>query len=137
MKYCMCNTNACNSLDVSINSLSMRSQDFIFPFDNSSRVARVGKQRRLQCYTCGSLFNRDSPACAAFNPADPAQITTCNEGEACMLYTWRKSRTEIGEPFCYYRRSHAYFCKPRVPFPKGQVKIQEGDCHNTIQVYLE
>ena len=101
VKYCMCSTPLCNDVEydpTNDNKLSMRAVDFIFPFDNSSRVARArtGKQRRLQCYTCGSLFNRDSPACDAFDPNNPGQITTCNEGEACMLYTWRKSRTEIG-----------------------------------------
>ena len=119
VKYCLCDQDRCNyvqqraldnlkreqrALDSfpSTPDLSMRSQDFIFPFDNSSRVlrARGGRERRLQCYTCGSLFNRESPACAAFDPADPAQLTTCNEGEACMLYTWRKSRTEIGTGRC-------------------------------------
>ena len=58
---------------------------------------RQGRQRRLQCYQCGSLFNRDAPDCDKFDPRDPGQLTTCNEGEACMLYTWRKSKTEIGK----------------------------------------
>ena len=104
MKYCMCSTRLCNDVEYDPSAdtaaLSMRAQDFIFPFDNSSRVGgqepRTGKQRRLQCYTCGSLFNRASPACDRFDPNAPGQLTTCNQGEACMLYTWRKSRTEIG-----------------------------------------
>ena len=58
---------------------------------------REGRQKRLKCFSCGSLFNRDSPPCAQFDPADREQVMTCNEGEACMLYTWNKSRTEIGD----------------------------------------
>ena len=80
---------------------SREPKNFIFPFANSSTVAktesREGRQRRLKCYSCGSLFNRDSPQCAEFNPGNGNQVMTCNEGEACMLYTWKKSRTEIGE----------------------------------------
>jgi hypothetical protein len=112
----MCNTNLCNSNSNPAHSVrarqlfaqSMRSLDFIFPFDNSSRVsssriavsssaddddftsenaasgvqpqrARGGKQRRLQCYTCGSLFNRDTPPCEKFDPTNSSQITTCRK----------------------------------------------------------
>ncbi|XP_023348017.1 uncharacterized protein LOC111716763 isoform X2 [Eurytemora carolleeae] len=107
VKYCMCDQDNCNDVEYNVylerardlfTNLSMRAQDFIFPFDNSSRVSRsrVGKQTRLQCYTCGSLFNRDSPACDRFDPQNPGQLTTCNDGEACLLYTWRKSKTELG-----------------------------------------
>ena len=31
-----------------------------------------------------------------FNPNDNSQVGTCGPGEACMLYTWKKSSTEIG-----------------------------------------
>ena len=114
VKFCVCNTNLCNSHTNPARSLrarqlfaqSMRSLDFIFPFDNSSRVsisrsgvsasaddygrenaadgaqpqrARGGKQRRLQCYTCGSLFNRDTPPCEKFDPTNSSQITTCRK----------------------------------------------------------
>ena len=112
VKYCMCDQDNCNDVEYNVylerardlfTNLSMRAQDFIFPFDNSSRVSRsrVGKQTRLQCYTCGSLFNRDSPACDRFDPQNPGQLTTCNDGEACLLYTWRKSKTELGEYFYF------------------------------------
>jgi hypothetical protein len=117
VKFCVCNTNLCNSNTNRVHSVrarqllaqSMRSLDFIFPFDNSSRVsssssgpaqltgsadadatedaaisgvqqrARGGKQRRLQCFTCGSLFNRDTPPCDKFDPTNTSQITTCRE----------------------------------------------------------
>ena len=101
----------------------MRDKDFIFPFDNTTgrqvitlgtrqhnedgggfvevgggrHLARTGRQRRVQCYQCGSLFNRNTPRCDEFNPLDRSQLTYCNEGEACLLYTWRKSATEIGK----------------------------------------
>ena len=83
---------------------SREPKNFIFPFANSSTAgmsgSRDGRQRRLKCFSCGSLFNRDSPDCAEFDPNNEEQVMTCNEGEACMLYTWKKSRTEIGEEHC-------------------------------------
>ncbi|CAB4062518.1 unnamed protein product [Lepeophtheirus salmonis] len=47
----------------------------------------------LQCYSCGSLLNTDAK-CDKFNPTDPTQIQTCKEGEACLLYKWKKSSVE-------------------------------------------
>ena len=129
VKYCLCNTDNCNNIetvpgkDHVYHSLSMRDKDFFFPFDNTTRsivtlgtrrnngivalggaagpLPRSGRQRRVQCYQCGSLFNRDGPRCDKFNPADQSQITYCSEGEACLLYTWRKSKTEIGEIYVF------------------------------------
>ena len=31
-----------------------------------------------------------------FNPEDNGQVARCAPGQACMLYTWKKSSTEIG-----------------------------------------
>ena len=122
---CMCTTSGCNGgnyrikrptpkLRIPRDAESREPKNFIFPFANSSTVtkteSREGRQKRLKCFSCGSLFNRDSPPCARFDPADQAQVMTCNEGEACMLYTWNKSRTEIGEAiiaqFLFNRYNH-------------------------------
>jgi len=111
VSFCICTSSGCNDQGVSLeksrqqprqprDAASREPKNFIFPFANSSTVAKIesreGRQRRLKCYSCGSLFNRDSPQCAEFNPGNGNQVMTCNEGEACMLYTWKKSRTEIG-----------------------------------------
>ena len=48
----------------------------------------------MQCWSCGSLFSTDAPDCDAFNSLDPAQVKTCDPGEACLYYSWRKSATE-------------------------------------------
>ena len=114
---CMCTTSFCNDdgfrlqeskleLRIPRDAESREPKNFIFPFANSSTAAmpgsRGGRQRRLKCYSCGSLFNRDSPHCAVFDPNSEDQVMTCQEGEACMLYTWKKSRTEIGEWYIRY-----------------------------------
>ena len=108
---CMCHASGCNYDGHRLKSKkqvpriprdaeSREPKNFIFPFANSSTAgmsgSRDGRQRRLKCFSCGSLFNRDSPHCAEFDPSNGEQVMTCNEGEACMLYTWKKSRTEIG-----------------------------------------
>ena len=31
-----------------------------------------------------------------FNPDDPSQVARCEPGQACLLYSWKKSSTEIG-----------------------------------------
>ena len=49
---------------------------------------------RVQCFTCGSLFNTDAPDCFAFNVNDKAQMKTCDAGEACLWYSYQKSDSE-------------------------------------------
>ena len=113
---CMCTTTGCNG-DRNHPMLSTQQQreprdaasrepkNFIFPFDRHSTPAsplpRGGRQSRLKCFSCGSLFNRDTPQCSQFNLSNSQQVMTCNEGEACMLYTWNKSGKEIGEQNCH------------------------------------
>ena len=48
----------------------------------------------LQCYSCGSLFSTGDE-CPTFNSSDSSQVATCSPGEACLLYTWRKSDSEL------------------------------------------
>ena len=43
----------------------------------------------LRCYKCGDLFNPDT-LCDLSNTV----TETCQEGEACLLYQWKKSPTE-------------------------------------------
>ncbi len=50
----------------------------------------------LQCFSCGSLLNLENK-CDEFDPSDPNQVQTCEAGEACLLYSWKKSSTETGK----------------------------------------
>lgn len=139
MSACICTTTGCNAEDYQPPHprvvTSREPKNFIFPFANSSAVAvakplaRGGRQAGLKCFSCGSLFNRDSPQCGQFDPDNEQQVMTCNEGEACMLYTWKKSKTEIGEycigrsgnTSCYHRLIQRVFLyqhplgSPRLP----------------------
>ena len=99
----MCSTPGCNG-DTSLGTLPRiarrQPRNFKFPFSNSSLArqprTRTGRQRRLQCWSCGSLFNRDTARCDKFTMDREEQVMSCGEGEACMLYTWMKSKSEIG-----------------------------------------
>ena len=101
---CMCTTAGCNG-DNFIPRPRVEKirqpKNFIFPFAKSSPVdqplPRGGRQRRLKCFSCGSLFNTDRARCDQFDQESEEQVMTCEEGEACMLYTWQRSKTEIGE----------------------------------------
>ena len=53
---------------------------------------RVG----LQCYACGSLINPNKK-CDRFNRTDTDQVQTCLKDEARLMYSWRKSPTEMGK----------------------------------------
>ena len=105
---CLCHVSGCNAPD------SFRSRDpkqIVFPSDPAARTGR--QSTGLRCFSCGSLFDRSAPRCdkvrgfsmlsqifdtifVQFNPDDNSQVGTCGPGEACMLYTWKKSSSEIG-----------------------------------------
>merc|ERR1719342_835067 len=56
------------------------------------------KPTNIKCWSCGSLFSTDAPDCDAFNSRDPAQMKTCDPGEACspqMLQIVMLSTLEI------------------------------------------
>ena len=94
---CMCTTPGCNA-DPSLATLpriTSRQQNSNSSLASQPRT-RTGRQRRLQCWSCGSLFNRDRARCERFTKDREDQVMSCGEGEACMLYTWMKSKSEIG-----------------------------------------
>ena len=111
---CMCTTPGCNG-DTSLGTLpriaSRQPKNFVFPFSNSSLArkarTRTGRKRRLQCWSCGSLFNRDKARCEKFTKDREEQVMSCEEGEACMLYTWMKSKSEIGN---HHHLSYDHYC---------------------------
>ena len=51
----------------------------------------TGGARSVECFTCGSLYSTEAPDCPQFDPADPAQRRTCQQGEACLYYSWQKA----------------------------------------------
>ena len=54
------------------------------------------EEQKLECYSCGSLLFPDQQ-CEQFNASDPSQIEVCEDGEACLLYSWEKYNSERGD----------------------------------------
>lgn len=51
---------------------------------------------RVKCHQCGRLFSRDgNSACTEFDEYDSTQQGYCKVGEACLWYSWQKSRATI------------------------------------------
>ena len=76
----------------------MSTLDVIRNLDNSDcqvkEVKEVDTSPGLQCYSCGSLLNPDNAKCESFDRTNTSLSQTCLKGEACLMYTWRKSDTE-------------------------------------------
>jgi len=51
-------------------------------------------QPGLQCYSCGSLLDANKK-CDVFDRKATSQVATCSSDEACLMYSWKKSSTEI------------------------------------------
>ena len=48
----------------------------------------------MKCHQCGRLFSRDgNSGCTEFDEYDSSQQGYCKEGEACLWYSWQKSRS--------------------------------------------
>ena len=48
---------------------------------------------RVRCHQCGSLFSTTgNPSCSRFDRGDTAQAGECGAGEACLWYSWERSR---------------------------------------------
>ena len=112
VKYCTCNSDLCNGHLYDYQDIRVKRDktqvpdDFMFPFEERTdgyTLSSANLNRRVKCYSCGSLFNRESPNCPKFQSENKAQRATCEPGEACLLYEWRKSKTETGEKNCVYK----------------------------------
>ena len=106
VSYCTCDSDLCNGhlydyTDIRVKRDKTRvEQNFMFPFAERSdggRVSGASQDRRIQCYSCGSLFNRDTPSCTEFDRQNETQRTTCKPGEVCLLYEWTKNKSEKGK----------------------------------------
>ena len=109
---CLCDTRGCNG---PARPRPRQPKQLRFP---ETRRQQQQPGAGLKCFSCGSLFNSSSPQCdqvteppkncmknivntntdpvPQFNPEDNGQVARCAPGQACMLYTWKKSSTEIG-----------------------------------------
>ena len=62
---------------------------------STRRPVAPRRNNQVKCFTCGSLFSTDAPDCDTFDPANPAQRTTCGPDEACLWYSFVQAP---GEP---------------------------------------
>ena len=63
-------------------------------FEGLAKVKEADPSPGLQCFSCGSLLHPDKEDCDTFDRTNISHTQTCLKGEACLLYTWRKSPTE-------------------------------------------
>jgi len=61
----------------------------------TSKVKNETDSMLTKCYSCGSLFSSDTSDCKSFDENDKSQKVTCKYGDACLLYAWKISKTEI------------------------------------------
>ena len=64
---------------------------------SEGRVTQSRSDGRVTCHVCGSLFDTQAPPCPQFDRGDPAQTKTCDTGEACLYYKWKKADDDFGE----------------------------------------
>ena len=62
---CLCDTAECNAPERSRARLARRPKQIVFPAETQPGPGRLARQTEgLKCFSCGSLFNRSSPACS-------------------------------------------------------------------------
>ena len=64
---------------------------------SDGRVTQSRSDGRVTCHVCGSLFDTEAPPCPQFDRSDPTQTKTCDIGEACLYYKWKKADDDFGE----------------------------------------
>ena len=79
---CLCTSNLCNHIP---------GRDS--PSQAVTAVSRPRERERVRCHQCGSLFSDGGNSdCTEFDETDPSHQGLCQQGEVCLLYTWKKSR---------------------------------------------
>ena len=109
---CLCDSDLCNAGDTQSpgQSPGARARDKkakviqeiprTSPREKKQRSGELVKVKEadtspgLQCFSCGSLLNPEKEDCQTFDRTNISHTQTCLKGEACLLYTWRKSATE-------------------------------------------
>ena len=62
---CLCDSPECNAPDRAGVQLARRPKQIVFPAETQHGPGRLGRQTEgIKCFSCGSLFNRSSPACS-------------------------------------------------------------------------
>ena len=48
--------------------------------------------KRVICHQCGSLFSNKNSDCQTFDETDKSQQGFCEPGQACLYYSWQKTK---------------------------------------------
>merc|ERR1719150_3586438 len=103
IKACICTTDLCSGIGDDDNG----PRTALATFDSTVTAAPPNidqevdqlfddvsnESGRVRCHQCGSLFSTDgNPACERFERNDPSQAGECAAGEACLWYSWERSR---------------------------------------------
>ena len=150
-RFCSCNTELCNLNLYNYSDYSRvkrhradSRQNFVFPFQPQSESELVVgggelETRGVRCYSCGSLFSRDVPHCPQFSRENITQRQTCDQGEVCLLYQWRKpSGGELGS----YRECFpsniilGHPDDPIIPQPRCRLAKTQRDPRSSIRACL-
>ena len=120
--------------------------NFVFPFQqrldtgDSKDVSPspVVRGHGIKCYSCGSLFSRDSPHCPQFDATNVTQRDECLPGEVCLLYRWNTGRQRMGS----YRECFSSSIilghpdDPIIPQPDCRLAKTQRDPTSSIQACL-
>ena len=151
-RFCSCNTELCNLNLYNYSDYSRvkrhrtdSRQNFLFPFQPQSEGELVGggggelETRGVNCYSCGSLFSRDVPHCPQFSRQNLTQRQSCQRGEVCLLYQWRKpGGGELGS----YRECFpsniilGHPDDPIIPQPRCRLAKTQRDPRSSIRACL-
>ena len=107
---CICTTDFCNGIDytlapiISENKVSTDKEEILDEIDITFKeieetttlkpLISIEKAKFSQviCHQCGSLFSNKNSDCQVFDENDPSQEGFCQPGEACLWYSWQKTK---------------------------------------------
>ena len=61
---------------------------------STSTSTAAPKFSRIICHQCGSLFSNKNSDCEVFDENDKGQQGFCDPGEACLWYSWQKTKEQ-------------------------------------------
>ena len=114
---CICTTDFCNNvedhqIELSVNDdtltdLEDHHEQVIDEIDinvdnvetttvvvSTSTSTAAPKFSRIICHQCGSLFSNKNSDCEVFDENDKSQQGFCDPGEACLWYSWQKTKEQ-------------------------------------------
>ena len=105
---CICREDFCNGIEQELTNHTAHqaglagSEEVLDEIEiaiNESPGVRTEPGPGLICAECGSLFSGENPDCEMFDETNQTQQAVCQPGQACLYYSWQKSkagRREMG-----------------------------------------